>query len=56
MKAEREKDPNRAPDPYSKKAIRERDRKLREEEDEMRKDRNVLADLKKEIDDKKNMR
>ena len=50
----KENDPNRVIDPYSKKAKRERDRKLREEEDAMRKDRNILAELKKEINEKKN--
>lgn len=52
----KENDPTRVIDPYSKKAIRERDRKIREEEDEMRKERNIIADLKKEIDEKKNKR
>jgi len=49
----RENDPNRVVDPYSKKAIKERDRKLREEEYAMQKDRNMLAELKKELNEKK---
>ena len=49
----KENDPNRVIDPYSKKAIRERDRKLREEEYEMLKDRNLLAELKKELKERK---